>query len=213
MWLDTHGYSPTEASLCILFHLSKTHPIPKEPAGTVSLKTLWAVEERAVLLTIQQTLSDTPLDSSILSVVWRSCSPNTASQKPPLVVAVYITWHIQVDLLVYLYTPCSKTVVRWHSSRLPLGNSFDGIIYSFILAINTKHLYMMDIVLSAEGFFIQQEEKNLGSHGTYYFSPFTLLMKEVSTFISKVNSFWTSVLFLILHLLVVNNANVNIFMA
>ena len=39
---------------------------------------------------------------------------------------------------------------------------------------------MMDNVLGAEGIFIQEKEKNLVSHGTYYFSTFTLLKKRVS---------------------------------
>lgn len=66
--------------------------------------------KRVALLTIQQALSNTPLGSSILSVVWLCYSPNTVSQKPPLA------------LLVYLYTPRSKTIVKGHSSRMALGN-------------------------------------------------------------------------------------------
>lgn len=96
-----------------LFHFTlqkHNHSQKNQQALHISLKTLWAMEKRVALLTIQQALSNTPLGSSILSVVWLCYSPNTVSQKPPLA------------LLVYLYMPCSKTIVKGHSSRMALGN-------------------------------------------------------------------------------------------
>lgn len=55
----------------------------------ILLKTLWAVEERVILLIIQLTPSHILLDTSVLSIIWLSCSPFPQLSKTPLVLPVH----------------------------------------------------------------------------------------------------------------------------